>query len=320
VPSVRALLLRALCGASAWSIWYALVLKPAAKSLRPWGPKWLAVLLSGALHRFGSWWLRFSHNGEESIQAGTWAPGKQYVMAWQPHGALTVAALYFMSFFWVKGYPSSSGGVRGDVGTFNGLLGQGASVAVQPGGLVEQVATDESAERVFFPANLGFIRLALKHGVPLLPVYAFGENQLYKTSSWSRRLNNWFYRRLKTGNLVVIGQGGIPCSPLLPNPLVLPIFRRELHIRFGESVDLGTAEQNPTEEPLLRTLQLAVVSGLWFLWSASMSVSVALGVLLLLVVVTMHWRYDSFRRVAFWRRLEHKPTTSFFRNKEVEAG
>lgn len=255
-----------------WASWYALVLRPAARLTRPWGPDWLAVLASNMLYRFGSWWLNFSHNGEESLKAGTWGKGQQYVMAWHPHGAFTVAALYFVSNWWARGYP---GGKRGDryvcvapfllqipllaeflllcqarsqdSKTFSALLASGATVAVQPGGLIEQVATDATQEQVYFPPNLGFIRLALKRGVPLLPCYAFGENQLYRTASWTRRLNHWFYKNFKTGNLIVLGVFGCPTSPVLPNPACLPIRGTGLHVRFGEPVDIGPAEESPSD-------------------------------------------------------------------------
>mmetsp|Transcript_7137 Transcript_7137/g.19738 ORF Transcript_7137/g.19738 Transcript_7137/m.19738 type:complete len:330 (+) Transcript_7137:49-1038(+) len=263
-----------------WGVWYALVLRKAALSRRPWGPRWLAISLSSSLYRFGCWWLNFSHNAEEAIKAGTWGPGKQYVMVWHPHGAFTISALYFFSYFWARDYP---GGTRGDryvcvaplllripflaeflllcharsqdSRTFSGLLESGATVAIQPGGLAEQVATDHTAERIFFPPRLGFIRLALKHGVPLLPVYAFGENQLYKTNSWTRRLNGWFYKNLGAGTLVVLGQGGVPNSPILPNPLMLPR-RGSLHIRFGEPVHLGPKEENPSDERVHQAFRL----------------------------------------------------------------
>jgi len=207
----------------------------------------------------------------ESLEAGVWGPDKQYVIAWHPHGAFTIAALYFFSHFWSTNYPG--GGDRfvcvaplllripllseflllcharsQDSKTFTALLSRGASVAIQPGGIAEQVATDDHQEKVFFPPRLGFIRLAIKQGVPLLPVYAFGENQLYRTTAWTRRLNSFFYRRFKAGTLVVLGQGGIPNSPVLPNPLMLPVYRTGLHIRFGEPVDVGPREDNPSEE------------------------------------------------------------------------
>lgn len=270
----------ALAFAAGWSAWYLLVLRNVAKSTSPWGSRSLAILVSRGLHWFGATWMTFSHNAEESQQAGTWEDGKQYVLVWHPHGAFTIAALYFLAHWWAKDFPS---GARGrqfvcvaplllkipflsellllcharsqDRETFGGLLAKGATVAVQPGGLVEQVETDDAKERVFFPARLGFIRLALQAGVPLLPVYAFGENQLYRTSNWTRALNKWLYKKFKCGNLVIIGQFGLPSTPVIPNPLMLPVYRSGMHIRFGDPVDIGPKDENPSDEKVQEAFQ-----------------------------------------------------------------
>jgi len=216
--------------------------------------------------------LTYSDNAEETLKKGIWGKGQQYVMPWHPHGQFTVGAVYFVAHWWSKNYP---GGVAGDrfvvvaplllripllaeylllchsrsqdSKTFNALLASGATVAVQPGGLMEQVSTDAEQEKVYFAGNLGFIRMALKHGVPLLPVYAFGENQLYRTVPWVRRINEWCYRKLKTGSLVVLGQFGLINTPALPNPFMLPIRGAGMHIRFGEPVNLGPADPAPSD-------------------------------------------------------------------------
>jgi len=245
-----------------WAAWYHLVLRNASRQTTPWGPEWLAVALSSGVYRASSWYLRFTHNGEEALSNGIWKKQQQYVVVWHPHGAYTIAALCFVSHFWATGYP---GGVRGDryvciapllfripflseflllcgarsqdSKTFNNLLASGATVGVQPGGLFEQVSTDHTQERVYFPARLGFVRLAMKHGVPILPIYAFGENQLYATTPFTRKINAWFYRNFKIGSVLVMGQYGLP----------IPYFRRDLHIRFGESVSLSAPNADPTD-------------------------------------------------------------------------
>ncbi|CAE8670367.1 unnamed protein product, partial [Polarella glacialis] len=199
-------------GGGGWLLWYLLVLRPAAKQLTPWGPEWLARMVSGWLYKFGSWYLNFSHNGEEALKWGIWKDDKQHLWVWHPHGAFTVAALYFVAHWHASNYP---GGTRGkrfcavaplllkipflaeflllchsrsvDSKTFNALLANGGTVAIQPGGLPEQVATDQNAECLFFPTRLGFIRSAIRYGTPLIPIYAFGENQLYATATWTRR-------------------------------------------------------------------------------------------------------------------------------------
>lgn len=273
----------------AWGVWYKLVLRRAARTPKPWGPQWLGVALSGVLHAFGSWYLNFTHNGEETVKAGLWGDGKQYIVAWHPHGAFTISSLYFVSHWAAKAHPWVTDKGRDylycavaplllqipglceflllcnarsvEKKSFDTLLNSGASVAVQPGGLREQVETDDQCERIFFPARLGFIRMAMKHGTPLLPIYCFGENQLYRTAPWVRRLNKWFFKNLGTGSLVVLGIFGLPNSPILPNPGMLPVFRGGLHLRFGcEPVDIGPRNENPTDEEVEAAFQKYVAA------------------------------------------------------------
>ena len=70
------------------------------------------------------------------------------------------------------------------------LLQAGISITIQPGGIPEQVLTDCECEKALFPPQLGWIRLAIQHGLPLLPVYSFGENQVFQTSHWSRNFSS----------------------------------------------------------------------------------------------------------------------------------
>merc|ERR1740138_1017866 len=54
------------------------------------------------------------------------------------------------------------------------ILGKGkATINIQPGGIKEQMITRHDQEQAVFPANLGFIRMAIKYGMPILPVYIF---------------------------------------------------------------------------------------------------------------------------------------------------
>lgn len=258
------------CGLGLWAGWYAVVLRGASRRVGPWGPRWLALALSGMLNRFGCWYLRFSHDTDEKIKAGLFEPGKQYLVVWHPHGAFTITALYFLSNWWARSYPMPGLFVcvadlllrvpvlaeflllcnarSGDSRTFDSLLANGRTVAVQPGGIAEQVQTDDQQETVFFPKRLGFIRLALKHGVPLLPAYAFGENQLYVTTPAVRSLNCWLYQKFKVGTLFVWGRGGLLVTPALPNPGLLPVPGGPLNVRWGEPVDVGAPDEAPSDE------------------------------------------------------------------------
>ncbi|CAK0825961.1 unnamed protein product [Prorocentrum cordatum] len=203
----------------------------------------------------------FSHNAEEIFAEGTFGEGKQYIMVWHPHGSFTIAALYFISSFWARRIPFLAEYLLlchsrdQDLATFEGLLKTGATVAVQPGGLAEQVETDHRRELIYFPRNLGFVRLALKYGTPLLPVYAFGENQLYKTAGWTRNVNRWLYKNFKVGSMLVLGLFGIPSTPLLPNPLMLPTPGQGLHVRWGRPVEVGPPVAEPPEALVQETFQ-----------------------------------------------------------------
>jgi len=54
----------------------------------------------------------------------------------------------------------------------------GLSVAIFLGGAAESYLTDVRNADLVLRRRLGFIRLALEHGVPVVPVYTFGENDL----------------------------------------------------------------------------------------------------------------------------------------------
>jgi 2-acylglycerol O-acyltransferase 2 len=218
----------------------------------------------------GCWYLNFTHNTEEKISAGLFKPESQYVIVWHPHGSFTISALFFLSHWWAKSYPMKGLFVcvadllmrvpglseylllcnarSGSSKTFGSLLGKGHTVAIQPGGIQEQVHTDPKKETVYFPPRLGFIRLAIKHGTPLFPCYAFGENQLFPTTDRIRAVNIWLYRNFKIGTLFVLGRGGILNTPALPNPGLLPVPGNPVHLRWGEPVAVGQADDNPSEE------------------------------------------------------------------------
>ena len=58
----------------------------------------------------------------------------------------------------------------------------------------------EQQEQLFLQKNLGFIKLALRHGIPIVPSYAFGEGQLFKTYPHVlRALREWIALKLRIG-------------------------------------------------------------------------------------------------------------------------
>ena len=127
-----------------------------------------------------------------------------------------------------------------DRGSLTALCKAGASFGIQPGGIHEQAATRHDQEQAFFPKKLGFVRLAIKHGTPLVPMYLFGENQLY------RRVDGfeWLTRLIKkaTGMTlpIVTAKWGLPQAGLLP-------IATDVHVRYGRPVDVGAPEPEPSD-------------------------------------------------------------------------
>jgi len=118
------------------------------------------------------------------------------------------------------------------------LLASGKSVAICPGGIHEQLATDSQRERLFFPPNLGFVRQAMKHGTPLVPLYTFGENQLYDVPRWSREVSSAFKKHTGFGLPLPIGRWGLPFVPK----------KTHLESHVGRAIEVGPANPNATSD------------------------------------------------------------------------
>lgn len=59
------------------------------------------------------------------------------------------------------------------------LLGDGESCALIPGGVREIQFMEPGKEVAYLSRRRGFIKLAIKFGAPLVPVFAFGQTAAY---------------------------------------------------------------------------------------------------------------------------------------------
>mmetsp|Transcript_8219 Transcript_8219/g.19583 ORF Transcript_8219/g.19583 Transcript_8219/m.19583 type:complete len:340 (-) Transcript_8219:137-1156(-) len=224
-----------------------------ARGADTWGPRWLALGLSNSLREIARLvGVNFETDTEEKWQHDPEKrldPERQYLTCWHPHGALTFCAAMFTSGMAARStLPAAPGPRNWFVGIatllfrfpFIGeylalvnarpvtqrmsdkLLAAGRSMALQPGGLPEQVVTDHRKEQLVFPPGLGFCRLALKHGTPLLPIYVFGENQVFTTYEWGRRTTQSLFRRFGIA---------VPLINPWPNNLTL-------HMKWGRPVEV----------------------------------------------------------------------------------
>mmetsp|Transcript_28309 Transcript_28309/g.53925 ORF Transcript_28309/g.53925 Transcript_28309/m.53925 type:complete len:313 (+) Transcript_28309:208-1146(+) len=106
------------------------------------------------------------------------------------------------------------GGVDAGRSTAQSVLRNGWSLYILPGGEMEQMLTREGEHHVFLSKRKGFVRLALEHGVDLIPVYAFGETDLYSTYSLLFSLRLWICKNLRVALPLARGVG----PTLVPRP------------------------------------------------------------------------------------------------------
>jgi 2-acylglycerol O-acyltransferase 2 len=251
-----------------YGVFFKCVVQKACRSPDLWGPRWLADKASKFIYNLGCWYLDFSIDTEDAVKRKVFDPNRQYLITWHPHGLFTIAGLVFFAQLNVfrrvyvvcadlvfkvpllAEYTTLCNGRAANARTISRLLDTGASVGLQPGGVYEQVHTDCTQEICYFPPKLGFIRLACKHGVPLLPLYVFGENQLFDTCPWLSKVNIYLYKNFRLGNLFVFSGlvRWLPVCLAFPNPLLLCIPGSKLSARWGEPVEVGDPDPDPSDE------------------------------------------------------------------------
>ena len=115
------------------------------------------------------------------------------------------------------------GGVEATPAGVDAALAAGASLAVAPGGIGEMYwgyprpgcLPDE--EYALLNGRKGFVRMALRHGIPLVPVYVFGNTKMFRRVE----LPPWveaFSRAVQTSIVLFWGRWGLPVpfrTPLL---------------------------------------------------------------------------------------------------------
>lgn len=101
------------------------------------------------------------------------------------------------------------------------LLTSGHSLIVLPGGQEEQLRTVCGEERVYVRKRRGFVKLALQHNVPVVPVYVFGVSDHYGTSSMALQARRWLLHATGIAWPLTSGASGAPwCPRSIPTTVV----------------------------------------------------------------------------------------------------
>jgi len=116
----------------------------------------------------------------------------------------------FMRHFysWAKAVPATPA-------VINGMLKNGISPCLCPGGVREVgLITNRNEEiNVFVRERKGFIRIAMSHGVPIVPVFAFGLRDAYQFWMLKNSVVQWIGRKIGFQPMVFTGVAGLPFAP-----------------------------------------------------------------------------------------------------------
>ena len=110
------------------------------------------------------------------------------------------------------------------------VLDNGRSILVLPGGEAEQLNTEFGKEKIYLRQRKGFIKLAMRNGVPVVPVYAFGVSDYYYTSNLGFAPRQWLMKQAAVCIPLTLGFLGFPLCPrpvpttvVFGDPLVFPL-------------------------------------------------------------------------------------------------
>merc|ERR1711948_70659 len=90
---------------------------------------------------------------------------------------------------------------------------------------------------VYLNSRFGFVKLALRFGVPLVPCYVFGCSDLYYTSNFLLKARLTLVKKFGVAVPFCFGAYGLPAAP----------FKRPVDIVVGEPISFPKSA-NPTDE------------------------------------------------------------------------
>ncbi|KAM6159016.1 2-acylglycerol O-acyltransferase 2 [Rhynchocyon petersi] len=202
-------------------------------------------------------------------------PSRNYLAGFHPHGVLAAGAFTnlctestgFTSIFpgirshlmmlslwfrvpFFRDYIMAGGLVASDKESASHLLsrkGGGNLLAIITGGAKEALDARPGAYRLLLKNRKGFIKLALMHGAGLVPIFSFGENELFDQisnppGSWLRRIQNELQKVMGISLPLFHGRGIFQYSfGLLP-------YRRPITTVVGKPIEVQKVLQPSQEE------------------------------------------------------------------------
>lgn len=146
-------------------------------------------------------------------------------------------------FFWplCRDISLALGGVDAGRHIADKVLNAKLSLMVYPGGSEEIFLTEPNSTETRLVVNkrFGFIKLAMRHGTPLVPVAVFNERDAYHKLSAPESVRSWFLQTLKVPLLVFwcvvvsVGAAAVSVGCVVSFRIVFPsLSLRSPHSRF----------------------------------------------------------------------------------------
>ena len=178
---------------------------------------------------FTDWVL--GYYGAECIREGPpLDPKKAYLFAMSPHGVFGVCRAFSGGSLWRKLYPGIAArwasfgaaffipGVRefslccgcldASRSVLTRAIKRGENIILLPGGEKEMMRTDGASTETQLVINdrKGFVRLAVTHGMELVPGFCFGEKWVHDTVLLPKPVRSYLYKRFRLAGVLLKGR------------------------------------------------------------------------------------------------------------------
>nr|XP_028560065.1 2-acylglycerol O-acyltransferase 3-like [Podarcis muralis] len=207
------------------------------------------------MRRWRVWELHRDYFPIKLVKTAELPPTRNYVLGSHPHGIICAGA--FSAFCTeATGFPRAFPGLRPSLAALAGLfripvyrdylmsLGlvpvnkrsldfllsgpPGHAVAIVVGGESEMLDSFPGEQHIRLHGRKGFVRLALQHGADLVPVYTFGENDIYRQirfpeGSFARRFQLGFKQLIGFAPCLFSGRGLFSSRSWGIQPMAAPL-------------------------------------------------------------------------------------------------
>jgi len=207
------------------------------------------------------WRLLHSYFPLHAIRMAPLDPQRQYIFGWHPHGTLVLSRIFCYGGVWEHLFPGLDFRVLGATPMFfvpfcrdiclwmravdasrkttEYNLKKGMSVLVYPGGSKEIFETDGGNPKTVVYVRTGFIRMALRYGCDLVPVFVYGEKHCYHRFHIPDGVRKFLLKHLRIPLIVFWGR----FFTWLP-------YRTPMTCVFGEPLPVDKVE-DPTEAQVI---------------------------------------------------------------------